>query len=70
MKTLMETLRPPAPEVMMAKELDDARRSLLEAQTARDYANSMVMYHETRIDRLRAQLDLEMQRKPSPNEMS
>lgn len=46
----------------MARELDDARRSLLEAQTARDYANSMVMYHETRIDRLRAQLDMEMQR--------
>ena len=47
---------------MMAKELDDARRSLLEAQTARDYANSMVLYHETRIDRLRAQLDMETQR--------
>lgn len=62
MRTLLQTLRPPSPEVMMARELDDARRSLLEAQTARDYANSMVMYHETRIDRLRAQLDMEMQR--------
>lgn len=46
-----------SPEEMMARELDMARRGLLEAQTARDYANSMVQYHEARIDRLRAQLE-------------
>ena len=46
-----------SPEELMVRELDDARRALLEAQTARDYANSMVSYHETRIDRLRAQLE-------------
>lgn len=48
-----------SPEEMMARELDDARRSLLEAQSARDYANSMVTYHETRIDRLRSLLEMD-----------
>ena len=43
---------------MIARELDQARRGLLEAQTARDYASAMVIYHETRIDRLRTQLEV------------
>jgi hypothetical protein len=42
---------------MIARELDQARRGLLEAQTGRDYANAMVQYHEARIDRLRSQLE-------------
>lgn len=47
-----------SPEELVARELDQARRGLLEAQTGRDYATAMVTYHETRIDRLRAQLEL------------
>jgi hypothetical protein len=43
---------------LIARELDQARRGLLEAQTGRDYATAMVAYHETRIDRLRAQLEM------------
>lgn len=43
---------------LMQRELDQARRGLLEAQTARDYASAMVIYHETRIDRLRTQLEI------------
>ena len=50
--------RTPSPEELVARELDQARRGLLEAQTGRDYANAMVLYHETRIDRLRAQLEM------------
>lgn len=50
--------RKPSPEELMAREIDDARRALLEAMSARDYAASMVTYHETRIDRLRSMLDL------------
>lgn len=50
--------RTPSPEELIARELDQARRGLLEAQTGRDYANAMVLYHETRIDRLRAQLEM------------
>ena len=49
--------RTPSPEELIARELDQARRGLLEAQTGRDYANAMVIYHETRIERLRAQLE-------------
>ena len=36
----------------MARELDTARRDLLLAETARDYAESMVLYNNQRIERL------------------
>ena len=55
---LPNPFRTPSPEELVARELDQARRGLLEAQTGRDYANAMVLYHETRIDRLRAQLEV------------
>jgi hypothetical protein len=51
--------RTPSPEELIARELDQARRGLLEAQTGRDYATAMVAYHETRIGRLRAMLEIE-----------
>ena len=55
---LHNPFRTPSPEELIAIELDQARRGLLEAQTGRDYANAMVIYHETRIDRLRTQLEM------------
>ena len=55
---LINPFRTPSPEELIARELDQARRGLLEAQTGRDYANAMVIYHETRIDRLRTQLEM------------
>jgi len=55
---LLNPFRTPSPEELIARELDQARRGLLEALTGRDYANAMVLYHETRIDRLRAQLEV------------
>ena len=36
----------------MARELDTARRDLLLAETALDYAESMVLYNNQRIERL------------------
>jgi hypothetical protein len=42
----------PSAEVLALRELEDAKRSLLEAQTAREYADSMCKYHEARIKRL------------------
>lgn len=54
--------RKPSPEELMARELDDARRSLLEALSARDYAESMVAYHERRIDRLRSMMEADVAR--------
>ena len=61
---LINPFRTPSPEELIARELDQARRGLLEAQTGRDYANAMVLYHETRIDRLRSQLEVMTQEEP------
>ena len=41
---------------LMQRELDQAHRSLLEAHSAREYAESMVAYHQARIARLSAAL--------------
>ena len=43
---------PPSAEVLALRELEDAKRKLLEAQTGREYADSMCKYHEARIKRL------------------
>lgn len=42
----------PSAQMLALRELEDARRKLLEAQSAREYANSMCQYHEARIKRL------------------
>ena len=39
-------------EELMARELDASRRDLLLAETALDYAESMVLYNNQRIQRL------------------
>ena len=39
-------------EELMVRELDTARRDLLMAETALDYAGSMVLYNKQRILRL------------------
>ena len=44
----------PSAEVIAIHELEDAKRKLLEAQTAKEYAESMCKYHEARIKRLTA----------------
>lgn len=51
-KTLMDIFKLPSPEVMMRRELIDAKRELLAAQTAREYASAMVEYNLQRIARL------------------
>ena len=47
---------PPSPEVMAMRELDSAKRGLLEAQSAREWATASCQYHEARIKRLTAYL--------------
>jgi hypothetical protein len=47
-------LVPPDVMTLAMRELDDAQRELLEAQSAKEYSTSMVLYHEARIRRLRA----------------
>lgn len=46
----------PSAEVLALKELEDSKRRLLEAQTAREYADSMCKYREAQIKRLTAYL--------------
>ena len=46
----------PSPEALAYRELDDSKRRLLEAQTAREYAESMCKYREAQIKRLTAYL--------------
>jgi len=43
-------------EELMVRELDTAKRDLLQAETAQDYAGSMVLYNNQRIERLTAAL--------------
>lgn len=51
-QSLAGMFRPAPPEVLAARELDEARRQLLAAQSAEEYAHSMSVYHQRRISRL------------------
>jgi len=55
-KTLKSLYQPASAEVLAAQEYDQAHRALLEAHSAREYAEAMVTYHQNRIKRLKATL--------------
>jgi hypothetical protein len=42
----------PTAEMLALKELEECKRKLLEAQTAKEYAESMCKYREAQIKRL------------------
>ena len=42
----------PTAEMLALKELEESKRKLLEAQTAKEYAESMCKYREAQIKRL------------------
>jgi hypothetical protein len=42
----------PTAEILALKELENCKRKLLEAQTAKEYAESMCKYREAQIKRL------------------
>jgi hypothetical protein len=44
----------PSAEVIAIKELEEAKRQLLESQTTREYADSMCKFREAQIKRLTA----------------
>lgn len=44
----------PSAEAIALRELEDAKRKLLDSQTAREYAESMVKFREQQIKRLTA----------------
>jgi hypothetical protein len=52
-KSLCET---PSAEKLALQELEETKRELLKAQSAREYADSLCKYHEARIKRLTAYL--------------
>jgi len=49
--------RKPSAEVLALQELEEAKRLLLEAHSAQEYALSMCEYHQARIDRLTSYLN-------------
>ena len=57
MTLLKKLLATPTPLEMAAKELVQAQREKLEAESALDYATSMVKYNTQRIVRLRERLE-------------
>ena len=52
MKHLTKLWAIPTAETLALRELEDAKRKLLQAQTAREYADSMCKYREAQIKRL------------------
>jgi hypothetical protein len=53
MKPLYQVIfRTPTPFELATKELEEARRSKLAAESAWEYAKAMVNYHADRIERL------------------
>ncbi len=54
LNVVRDMFRPRAAETLAAQELEQARLALLEAQSAREYAEAMCAYHQARINRLRA----------------
>lgn len=52
LKELLETFRPPSAQLIARRELEEAQRELLRAHSAKEYAESLVTYHQSRIARL------------------
>jgi hypothetical protein len=54
----------PTAESLALRELEDSKRRLLEAQTAREYADSMCKYREAQIKRLTTYLHKATEEQP------
>lgn len=59
MLNIRNIFRVPHAHELAVRELNEAKRELLSAQTARDYAIAVVQYNEDRIARLEAYLGVE-----------
>jgi hypothetical protein len=55
--TIKRLLATPTPLEMAARELVQAQRAKLEAESATEYANAMVNYNDERIERLMQRLN-------------
>ncbi len=54
MNELKKLWTTPSAEALALRELEEAKRKLLDAQTSREYAESMVKFREAQIKRLTA----------------
>jgi hypothetical protein len=54
---MKEPFKKPSPLEVIAAELADAHLSKLEAETAVEYAQSIVSYNKTRIERLNKRME-------------
>lgn len=54
MKEILDLFRKPSAKVIAQRELEEAQRQLLQAQTAAEYAARLAQYHTDRIRRLSA----------------
>ena len=52
MNKILKVFLPPSAETLALKELEEAKRKLLEAQSGREYAESMCKYYDVKIKRL------------------
>ncbi len=54
MNYLKKLWQTPSAEALALRELEEAKRKLLDAQTSREYSDSMVKFREAQIKRLTA----------------
>jgi hypothetical protein len=59
MNKLLNVFQKPSAALLARVELEEAKRQLLAAQTALEYAQSMVTYNEAKVKRLTAYLKKE-----------
>jgi hypothetical protein len=56
LKEFIQTFRAPSADELAIRELQEAQRELLKAESAREWATSCVGYHKARIERLQSRL--------------
>lgn len=57
LRALRDLFRVPTPAELAQRELEEAERELLKAQSGREYADAMVTYQQRRVTRLRAYVE-------------
>jgi hypothetical protein len=64
MKSLVRIFCTPTATDLAQRELNEAQRNLLDAQSSKEYAEAMVQYHQTRIARLTSRMCSELATAP------
>jgi len=57
LKEFTQTFRTPSADELAVRELQEAQRELLKAQSGKEYAESLCQYHQARIRRLTARVN-------------